>query len=103
MQKLNNNQSVSRQRKENYVKSLEMKATNLEMLYNSAQDEIKTLKNRIVMLEKKPASSESIRIKNANNNPNSYYGGIANSAIFRAIVHQMIIQLSLQIIVCYFP
>ncbi|GET04952.1 PAP1-domain-containing protein [Rhizophagus clarus] len=84
------NQRAFRQRKENYIRNLEIKASQLEMLYNSAQNEIKTLNDRITILEKRLASSRSIRseaIKNVNNrDPNTHYGGIVDSAIYQAIM-----------------
>ncbi|PKY54392.1 hypothetical protein RhiirA4_501345 [Rhizophagus irregularis] len=84
------NQRAFRQRKENYIRSLELRASDLEMLYNSARDEIKTLNDRIAMLEKRLASSRLIRsdaIKNVNNrDPNTHYGGIVNSAMYQAII-----------------
>ncbi|RIA80685.1 hypothetical protein C1645_792069 [Glomus cerebriforme] len=80
------NQRAFRQRKATYIRTLEIKASNLEMLYNSAQNEIKSLNDRIVMLEKKLASSRSIRneaIKNSNNrDPNTHYGGIIGSTMY---------------------
>ncbi|PKY57170.1 hypothetical protein RhiirA4_479889 [Rhizophagus irregularis] len=67
-----------------------MKVSNLEILYNSAQNEIKNLNDRIAMLEKKLASSRLIRseaIKNVNNkDSNAHYGRIINSAVYQAIV-----------------
>ncbi|CAB4477865.1 unnamed protein product [Rhizophagus irregularis] len=84
------NQRAFRQRKENYIRSLELRASDLEMLYNSARDEIKTLNDRIAMLEKRLTSSRLIRsdaIKNVNNrDPNTHYGGIVNSAMYQAII-----------------
>ncbi|CAB4380652.1 unnamed protein product [Rhizophagus irregularis] len=69
------NQRAFRQRKENYIRNLELRALDLEVLYNSAQDEIKTLNDRIAMLEKRLTSSRLIRsetIKNVNNgDPNT--------------------------------
>jgi hypothetical protein len=57
------------------------------MLYNSAQNEIKTLTDRIMMLEKRLTSSRSLRseaIKNVNNR--EHYGGIVSSAMYQAII-----------------
>ncbi|CAB4477862.1 unnamed protein product [Rhizophagus irregularis] len=42
--------------KENYIRNLKLRALDLEVLYNSAQDEIKTLNDRIAMLEKRLAT-----------------------------------------------
>jgi hypothetical protein len=60
-----------------------MKASNLEMLYNSAQNEIRTLNDRIVMLEKRLASSNEA-IKNVNNR--EHYGGIVDSAMYQQAI-----------------
>ncbi|KAG9299401.1 hypothetical protein G9A89_014050 [Geosiphon pyriformis] len=46
------NQRAFRQRRENYVRTLESKATNLEYLYAQAQEEIKTLKKQLGLLKK---------------------------------------------------
>jgi len=81
------NQRAFRLRKENYVKNLEIKASRLEVLYNSAQDEIKSLSNRIALLEKKLASSRLMRNESIKNrDPNTHYGGILNSAVYQAII-----------------
>ncbi|RIA84316.1 hypothetical protein C1645_784375 [Glomus cerebriforme] len=51
------NRKAFRQRKDNYARTLEIRTSDLEMLYNSAQNEIKSLKDRIMLLEKKLTSS----------------------------------------------
>ncbi|GBB84526.1 hypothetical protein RclHR1_01110011 [Rhizophagus clarus] len=48
-------QRVFRQR--NYIRNLKIKTSELEILYDSAQKEIKSLRERITILEKKLASS----------------------------------------------
>ncbi|CAB4379966.1 unnamed protein product [Rhizophagus irregularis] len=84
------NQRTFRQSKKNYIRSLELRTSNLEVLYTSAKNEIKTLNDRIAMLEKRLASSRLIRseaIKNVNNrDPNTRYGGIVNLAMYQTII-----------------
>ena len=69
------NQRAFRQRKENYIQTLENKVLNLEMLYTFAQNEIEALKQKVVMLEKKIDSSRSSKNR-----------GIVGSAMYQAIV-----------------
>ncbi|EXX75474.1 hypothetical protein RirG_041560 [Rhizophagus irregularis DAOM 197198w] len=84
------NQRTFRQSKKNYIRSLELRTSNLEVLYTSAKNEIKTLNDRIAMLEKRLASSRLIRseaIKNVDNrDPNTHYGGIVNLAMYQTII-----------------
>src|SRR6266542_5268699 len=58
------------------------------MLHSTAQNEIKSLKDKVAMLEKRLASSRSIRseMKNANRDSSTRYGGIVGSAVYQAII-----------------
>ncbi|CAI2184241.1 14336_t:CDS:2 [Funneliformis geosporum] len=84
------NQRAFRQRRENYTKNLESKVSDLERLYNAAQNEIKSLRDEVEMLRKKLDSSRSTRnesMKNANiRDSDTRYGGIVGSAMYQAII-----------------
>ncbi|CAG8821758.1 4559_t:CDS:1, partial [Dentiscutata erythropus] len=51
------NQRAFRERKKNYVHDLETRASKFETMYNESQSEIKSLKERVALLEKLIASS----------------------------------------------
>ncbi|GBC05195.1 hypothetical protein RclHR1_00610007 [Rhizophagus clarus] len=84
------NQRKFRQRKENYIRDLEIKSSNLEMFYNSAQTEIKNLNDRIEILEKRLASVRNEAINNKD--PNTYYGEIVDLAMYQAKMDNLTIE-----------
>jgi len=53
------NQRAFRRRREDYVRTLETKATTYEMLYNEAQNDIKILRDRLTLLERRLAKAQT--------------------------------------------
>ncbi|CAB5371201.1 unnamed protein product [Rhizophagus irregularis] len=53
------NQRAFRRRREDYVRTLENKATTYEILYNEAQNDIKLLRDRLNLLERRLANAQT--------------------------------------------
>lgn len=53
------NQRAFRRRREDYVRTLEHKVTTYEVLYNEAQNDIKVLRDRLTLLERRLANAQT--------------------------------------------